>query len=142
MERLTNKRENMFGVYYGLKGGGCTYSAGSFDCDDKGTEVLQKAISKLAEYENLEEQGKLPRLRCKVGDRLYFLWECNDNQIAEMEVIEIILHKCVGNKQKNFNVIYKLAFLNREVTIHFCDDDFGKTVFFAEEEAKGSVGED
>lgn len=97
---------------------------------------VKTCLRKLAEYEDLEEQGKLLRLRCKVGDRLYFLWECNDNQIVEMEVIEIALHKCVGNKQKNFDVIYKLAFLNREVTIHFCDDDFGKTVFFAEEEAK------
>lgn len=32
---------------------------------------VQKAIDKLAEYENLEEQVLLIRLPCKVGDTLY-----------------------------------------------------------------------
>lgn len=106
------------------------------DSEPEFKNLLTKVAEKLCEYEDLEEQGKLLRLRCKVGDRLYFLWECNDNQIVEMEVIEIALYKYVLKKQTNFNAIYKLAFLNREGTIHFYDDDFGKTVFFAEEEAK------
>lgn len=93
----------------------------------------------MKQYKDLEEHGKLLKLPCKVGDIVYFLWKCNDNQIVEMEVIEIELHKCVGNKQKNFDAIYKLAFLNRDGTIHFCDDDFGKTVFLTRQEAEAEL---
>lgn len=34
-------------------------------------ELAQQAIDRLAEYEDMEEQGLLVRLPCKVGDRVY-----------------------------------------------------------------------
>lgn len=39
---------------------------------------IQKAFEKLAEYEDLEEQGLLLRLPCKVGDTVYVLAECKN----------------------------------------------------------------
>lgn len=33
----------------------------------------QQLIDKLAEYENLEEQGRLIKLPCKVGDDVYYI---------------------------------------------------------------------
>lgn len=35
---------------------------------------IQKVISKLADYEDAEEQGLLLRLPCKVGDTVYKVW--------------------------------------------------------------------
>lgn len=37
-----------------------------------------EAVDKLAEYEDLEEQGKLLTLPCKVGDTVYVLAECEN----------------------------------------------------------------
>lgn len=37
------------------------------------THHVRLAIAKLAEYEDLEEQGKLPRLPCAVGDTVYVI---------------------------------------------------------------------
>lgn len=50
-----------------------------------------KAIyNKLADYENLEEQGLLVRLPCKVGDKIY--WVSSNNQdIIEAIVVKITL---------------------------------------------------
>lgn len=42
-----------------------------------------KCCNKLAEYEDLEEQGLLVRLPCKVGDTLY----CIDNGIVELLIV-------------------------------------------------------
>lgn len=38
---------------------------------------LIDALNRLAEYEDMEEQGLLVRLPCKVGDRVYFLDTCH-----------------------------------------------------------------
>lgn len=35
---------------------------------------IQIAIDRLAEYEDLEEQGKLLKLPCAVGDTIFFVW--------------------------------------------------------------------
>lgn len=42
-----------------------------------------KCCNKLAEYEDLEEQGLLVRLPCKIGDTLY----CIDNGIVELLIV-------------------------------------------------------
>lgn len=52
-------------------------------CLDSECELLSEACKKLAEYEQLEEQGLLVRLPCKVGDILY----CIDNGIVETLIV-------------------------------------------------------
>lgn len=45
-----------------------------------GCDYIKKAFSRLAYYEDLEEQGRLVVLPCKVGDTVYRLfdeWECD-----------------------------------------------------------------
>lgn len=39
----------------------------------KSSEAFKEALNRLAEYEDLEEQGLLVRLPCKVGDKVYFI---------------------------------------------------------------------
>lgn len=43
-----------------------------YDCSKCG---LEKAFEKLADYEDLEEQGLLLELPCKVGDKIYIVGE-------------------------------------------------------------------
>ena len=44
---------------------------------------IRAVLKKLAYYEDLEEQGLLVRLPCKVGDTLY----CIDNEIVELLIV-------------------------------------------------------
>lgn len=63
MKRLTVvTNKNMFGTFYGIKGTNCCYNANSFDVPDGDRACIREAINKLAEYENLEEQGLLTKL--------------------------------------------------------------------------------
>lgn len=50
----------------------------------KDTEACMQAINRLAEYEDAEEDGRLVRLPCKVGDKVYRI--CGQN----IEVEKII----------------------------------------------------
>ena len=47
--------------------------SGEENFDDQNENYCGAAIDKLAEYENLEEQGRLVILPCKVGTPVYFI---------------------------------------------------------------------
>lgn len=71
-ERLTIKRNNGDCV---LKAESCCYGWYSFDVQEslrkEGTEILKKAIYKLAEYEIAEEEGRMVVLPFKLGTTLF-----------------------------------------------------------------------
>ena len=47
-------------------------------------EEIDRVYKKLKEYEDLEEQGLLIRLPCKIGDTIYFIYkDCPSNFIEE-----------------------------------------------------------
>lgn len=50
---------------------------------------IQKAFEKLAEYEDLEEQGKMLKLPCKVGDTVYTAcsWGIETGIVGGIEII-------------------------------------------------------
>lgn len=56
----------------------------SIDCD------IDTAITKLAEYEDLEEQGKLLNLPCKPHDKLYWISDQDEDAEFSYEPIEEI----------------------------------------------------
>ena len=70
MERLTRRSANGTGVY-------ATPSGEPVKWEDNRHNVLQK----LADYEDLEEQGRLIKLPCKVGDTVYLIK--NSEKIVE-----------------------------------------------------------
>jgi len=83
---------------------------------------------KLAEYEDLEEQGLLVRLPCKAGDTVYIL---RDGKILSAFVLRIF-------QDISDNGIWWVRaqmIKNCWEMEHFRFDDFGKTVFLAREEA-------
>ncbi len=90
MERLT-KREVSGIVYNNSQGFMCSCycdncSKGTGDCDR-----LKAMINRLAKLEDLEEQGLLVRLPCKVGDIVYV-----DSEILPIE--DMVCHEDVDNK--------------------------------------------
>lgn len=66
MERLTARSKNLLGNAYYRK---CKNRDCDYDCP--ACEVQIEVDEKLKYYEDLEEQGLLLRLPCKVGDILY-----------------------------------------------------------------------
>lgn len=91
---------------------------------------FQKMAQKLTEYEDLEEQGLLLRLPCKVGDIVYSI--TNDGKIypvkatREVRIVNGVLHiLCESCKYVDL-VSY---------------DDIGKTVFLTQAEAEAKLKE-
>ena len=106
-ERLTIKRNNGDCV---LKAESCCYGWYSFDVQEslrkEGTEILKKAIYKLAEYETAEDEGRLVVLPCKVGTRVYEIY-----QFCGCGAWEIEEHKI---KLEDLDKIGKTVFPTRE----------------------------
>ena len=73
MERLTERERNVDG----------TGVAKEEITDGLLKPFADKILTKLAVYEDLEEQGLLVRLPCEVGDTLY----CIDNEIVELLIV-------------------------------------------------------
>ena len=73
MERLTDK--NDVGSYFYPKCfEKCDGLGASSKCDN--CEIMTSVCEKLGKYEDLEEQGLLLRLPCKVGDTVYAICTC------------------------------------------------------------------
>lgn len=73
MERLTERYKDSIANTVLIRECGdklCKDICDDIECDCSKCE-LEKALEKLADYEDLEEQGLLVRLPCKVGDIIY-----------------------------------------------------------------------
>ena len=96
--------------------------------------AIQKAFDKLAEYEDLEEQGLLLKLPCKIGDTVYQLI---NSHIYEYKVIGI----CFDIFQNKW--MYEVAYqIGLEWFKTMCDFDAfvkSKTVFLTKEEAEKAL---
>lgn len=79
----------------------------------------RKIIEKLKEYEDLEEQGKLLRLPCAVGDTVYVL----------------------EKSQTGRYMIYQTTADNFYCAIWMLDGKFGKCIFHTFEEAEAALKE-
>ena len=81
MERLTDK--NAVGNYFYPK---CFEKCDGFGASSKcdNCEIMTSVCEKLGKYEDLEEQGRLVRLPCKVGARLYWIDDEDDYGHKEM----------------------------------------------------------
>ena len=104
---------------------------------------FQKMAQKLAEYEDLEEQGLLLRLPCKVGDTVYCIYErytkCSENEqefdeysCQGCECLECDSHKeLYVQSQKAYSLDWIVSNLKR----------FGKTVFITKSESEQKLKE-
>ena len=122
MERLTRRSANGTGVY-------ATPSGEPVKWENNRHNVLQK----LADYEDLEEQGRLIKLPCKVGDTVYAIGFNNKPIIYESVVLRIL----ITEKEIVFNVKIDELGINSQLK----QSMFGKTVFLTKSEAEAKLKE-
>lgn len=110
-------------------------------------EYLYPAIEKLADYEDLEEQGLLVRLPCKLGDTVWvvtspinvFDYDKYDGD-AEYEVYESFLSSVSYYASgEQFRIYAKVT--NSFITAYFRECDFGESIFFTRKEAEKKLEE-
>jgi len=91
-----------------------------------------KAIKKLATYEDLEEQGLLVRLLCKVGDTVYVPTR---NFVSELRItmVSVDMHGAYFSWMLNSGIYPNLD--------GFSKSKLGKTVFLTREEAEKKLEE-
>ena len=97
-------------------------------------------FTKLAEYEDLEEQGLLLRLPCKVGDTIYVNGILGVGEVEEYKVIRVDYHSNLATKRSEFYIEALLASAP-ENSIGFYDKEIGKTVFLTKAEAEQKLKE-
>lgn len=122
---------------------------------DSSVDNCQEAINKLGKYEDLEEQGLLLRLPCKVGDTVWYIGSKCDK--CEEDDCYGCPYGRYGNKRDE-RFIYQMTveqFRVRNNSIYMVDTDcvwssseisinteqFGKTVFLTQAEAEQKLKE-
>lgn len=80
----------------------------------KSNVTIKEVCNKLADYENLEEQGRLIKLPCKVGDDVYYI-------LGIPNEMPCTIDKCT----------FKLSDINK----------IGKTLFLTKDEAEAKLKE-
>ena len=91
-------------------------------------EYWLKVYFKLKEYEDLEEQGRLVILPCKVGDMLYRLVPNLYREYVEIKIAQFVINK---------NGIY----FTTDKGVSWSADKIGKTVFLTQAEAEQKLKE-
>ena len=131
MERLTKwedgsityneKREFECGEYCDS----CSQGAGN-------CKTIENMIKKLATYEDLEEQGLIVRLPCKVGDTVYVPTR---NFVSELRItmVSVNMHEAYFSWMLNSGIYPNLD--------GFSKSKLGKSVFLTREEAEKKLEE-
>lgn len=133
MERLTARDEQGF-AHYPYCFEKCNGDAVGIKCQT--CDFDDKICNKLAEYEDLEEQGLLLKLPCKKGDTV---WD-NDYRNTYPYTItgfsfgtgEDYIDEPVSLKE----VVYYCSNYGGSITGSFAVSEIGKTVFLTEQEAQ------
>ena len=140
MERLTKRGYKKQALLIGTS---CSYGYMSYDCKLKeGNVLLKSALDKLADYEDLEEQGRLLKLPCKVGDSVYCIFnrytKCtfNNGEFDECSC-QGCEYEC-DSKRENYVQDMKAYSLDWIVTNL---KNFGETVFLTKSEAEAKLKE-
>lgn len=121
MERLTERERNVDG----------TGVAKEEITDGLLKPFADKILTKLAVYEDLEEQGLLVRLPCKIGDTVYRVNAGAKQPIIPMTVSEIHFLCCKNERTVRFDAIGKEDMGESCYRL----EDIGRIVFLTREEA-------
>lgn len=95
----------------------------------------QQLIDKLADYEDLEEQGRLVKLPCKVGDIVFYI---SGKIILEYEVVGFSVD---GTGAWLIYGEHHVDENDKTYSYNFEVDKFGKTVFLTKSEAEAKLKE-
>ena len=91
-------------------------------------EDIRKVLRKLAEYEDLDEQGLLLRLPCKVGDRLY-------------KIDYEYLGNIISDTVHSIHILRNTVYLEMKYWHDISLSEVGKTTFLTQAEAEQKLKE-
>ena len=140
MERLTEKIGNTNCV----KGCGSNCKYGFQHCrteDWENCKTIDDVIDKLAEYEDLEEQGRLISLPCKVGDTV---WDNDCGRPCAYTITAFSFGECeeyICEPVTTKEVVFYYANSSGSITGSFAESEIGKTVFLTKSEAEAKLKE-
>lgn len=136
MERLTKKE--LLKKQNGKEIIGCNYK--DEDCDDSCMYGYcrwnDKALKKLKEYEDLEEQGLLCRLALKPNDTVYVIF---DNKIYEAEAVKVVTVNYESGGFTRVEVVFEMEdifYCDGRMMKHGANEVLGEKVFLTMEEAE------
>lgn len=135
MERLTDR--NADGDYFYPKCfEKCDGFGASRKCDN--CEITTSICEKLGKYEDLEEQGRLIKLPCKVGDIIYRVNAGAKEPVIKMRVLQVNYKQLHKDR-----IIIRIDAMNDNDMGESCYllEDFGKNVFLTESEAEAKLKE-
>lgn len=102
------------------------------------TDVIIKALHKLADYEDAEENGLLVRLPCKPGDTVYVIY-CGYVTSAKVLAVYIDYIGGMFDLKIKANTENSIGFENIIDGDNYTFNDIGKTVFLTREEAEQAL---
>ena len=127
MERLTKRNEADTAYYYPKCFEKCDGFGASEKCNN--CVLVYDVCEKLGDYEDLEEQGLLMRLPCKIGASVYMV-----AQDCGGDTLDCRRGDCEGCP-------YLYSFVEENSFDSYMCDDIGKTVFLTKEEAEKKLKE-
>lgn len=135
MERLTKKNDSG-GYYYPKCFEKCNGFGASSECDD--CEIMTSVCEKLGDYEDLEEQNRLVKLPCKVGDIIYRVNAGAKEPVIKMRVLQVNYKQLHKDR-----IIIRIDAMNDNDMRESCYllEDFGKNVFLTKAEAEAKLKE-
>ena len=130
MERLTDYSDDECTYIIGVGNKTCEEFCKN-EVDGCKNCYIQQVFKKLADYEDLEDQGLLVRLPCKVGTEVFCYFpgdsHCTKCQIKKIEIRPTIFGKIC---------YFAEPVAQRGCCFRYFDTEFGKVIFLTREEAE------
>ena len=138
MERLTDR--NADGNYFYPKCfEKCDGLGASRKCDN--CEITTSICEKLGKYEDLDEQGRLVKLPCKVGDTV---WDNDFGRPCAYTITSFSFGECeeyICKPVTTKEVVFYYENSSGSITGSFAESAIGKSVFLNKSEAEAKLTE-
>lgn len=140
MERLTYRTE--LGVSID-KNEDCPTCSACWNCNipPRKCGYISDALKKLADYEDLEEQGRLIKLPCKVGDTV---WDNDYGRPCAYTITAFSFGECeeyICEPVTKKETVFYYANSSGSITGSFAESEIDKSVFLNKSEAEAKLEE-
>jgi hypothetical protein len=140
MERLTYREE--LGVSMD-KNEDCPSCSICWNCNipPRKCKYISDALKKLADYEDLEQQGRLIKLPCKVGD---IVWDNDYGRPCAYTITAFSFGECeeyICEPVTTKEVVFYYTNSSGSIIGSFAESEIGKSVFLNKSEAEAKLKE-
>lgn len=113
-------------------------AADNLPCGENSYEYKRLLLDALGKYEDLEEQGRLLRLPCKVGDTLYRVNKGAKEPVIMMRIIQLYIKQIHKDR-----TVMRIDAINDTDMGESCylPYDIGERIFLTREEAEAKLKE-